>query len=98
MKNVGVRFHDGSEVAYYGSENIQGGTDKFFRVLSPKTEDGTFVILAMLLVADIKEIFEVNLDEQTIDPPQTEEASHEAGAPDILRQADGVGSHREGSD
>ncbi len=89
MKNVGVRFHDGSEVAYYGSSQIQTGTDEYVRVLNPGIE-----VLAEILAKDVKEIFEVNLDEQTIDHPEAQAPGHEASQPDLFRQADGVGADR----
>lgn len=63
MKNVGIRFHDGSEVAYYGSANIQAGTDEFILIISPiGVEYQSFKILAQVLAADVKEVFEIDLE------------------------------------
>jgi hypothetical protein len=89
MKNVGIRFHDGTEVAYYGSVRIQTGTDELMRILTPGNE-----IIAQFLRTDVKELFEVNLDEQTIDHPEAKAASHAPGQPDLFGQADGVGADR----
>lgn len=65
MKNIGVRFHDGTEVAYYGSNKIEKRSDEFLLVTRIDDPDGATVVLAEVRHADVKEVFEVELAEAT---------------------------------
>ncbi len=63
MKNMGVRFHDGSEVAYYRSTQIDPTEEGVHIVIGSVDVNGVFEHIAILQTADIKEIFEVELEE-----------------------------------
>ncbi len=66
MKNVGVRFHDGSEVAYYRSTKIVPTEENVHIVIGAAGVDGSFEHIALVDTADIKEIFEVELEEVAV--------------------------------
>lgn len=63
MMNVGVRFHDGTEVAYYRSTKIVPTEENVHIVLGPADVSGSHEHIALVDTADIKEIFEVELEE-----------------------------------
>lgn len=61
--NVGVRFHDGSEVAYYRSTKIVPTEEGIHIVIGAPDVNGAFEHIALVETSDIKEVFEVELEE-----------------------------------